>query len=49
MIYTYAAVHQERDNDYRFGVSYQSVFDQGFEDSNQLETYRFLDDALDSE
>ena len=47
-IYIYAAVSDETPDTYRFGVSKRSVIEHGLDHEDQVETFDFLDDALES-
>ena len=47
--FTYAAEAIDREETYRFGFSRRSPIDCGIDHDGQMETYEFLDDAMDSE
>ena len=47
--YTYAAEAIDREDTYRFGFSRRSALDCGIDHLGQIETYDYLDDAMDSE
>jgi hypothetical protein len=47
--FTYAAEAIDREETYRFGFSRRSPIDCGIDHDRQMETYEFLDDAMDSE